>query len=146
MGFRQARLGFRTRSWLRVEGQIRSNEYEGSDNLHPLLKLATLSPLSAPSHDVAIVYDYLHVGKWWRGTTLYIGKRSEGKRAKILVYMKSFPVGARIPVYVNPLNPKESVLIPGVSLQFVQLLLLGVVMTGIGGYLGWIMLRASGVI
>jgi len=137
----QAWRGLRAKSWDKTQGLVLEYLYSGTADAPTVLKV--VQPLSAPSNEIHIRYEYLYRGEWFRGWRIYFGKRATGNKKKAYSYLKRFPAGSAIEVYVNPSRPAESVLLPGIGYSVTHLFILGLIMLVVGGYLARLTLQAA---
>lgn len=138
----QSFRSYESKKWIQCDGQILAHHYRGADNADIVLKVIG-GLLSPPSHEVLIDYEYLWKGQWLRGTRVCFGKRSEGTRKRAFEYLGKFPAHRVVTVYVNPKNPRDAVLLPGVSRSTIQLCVLGVVLGVVGFYLAFVVIQAG---
>ncbi len=138
---KQGFKGHVSKSWNKTEGYVVENMYSGSDLRPALLKI--VQPLSAPSYSANVRYEYQAMNEWRKGRNLYFGNRSHGNRKRVLEQLSRYAPGAIIPVYVNPVNPDESVLIPGVSAPTIGLFSFGIILILVGSWLTTIVYLAS---
>ena len=81
-------------------------------------------------HD--LLYRYQFAGASYSSSQVYRTDLPISSEKHLLELIQRFPVGTVQPVYVNPLNPEEAILIKGVSLQLILALVFALACFGFG--------------
>ena len=62
-----------------------------------------------------ITYEYHHKGNRYVGNKIYFGYGSSSEKDDFTEIVNLLPEGKNVSVYLNPENPNEAVLIPGIQ-------------------------------
>lgn len=140
-GVYQLQMARQSASWSVAEGRIEGVDIEVS---------TTTRKRSSSSHPPAhqkktryyfsLTYSYVVDGQTHRASRYAFGRGSRvGKahrtRAEALKAARAFPTGDPIPVYYDPSDPSEAVIIAGVSGAIWLPFLFGLLFVGLGGFL-----------
>lgn len=102
-GIRSCLIAHKSKTWVPVECEVISSNIEetrGSDG-DPMFK--------------AIVnYQYGYDGNNIVGDKIYFGYSSSSDKEDALVIQQNLTKGKKITAYINPDNPKDAVLVPGI--------------------------------
>ena len=93
-----------SRTWPQVEGTMVVSEVESR---------RTTDRGTSTSYTPKVAYRYEVAGDGHEGTRFELIERGEATRTAIEAKLDKFPLGARVAVYYDPDDPRESVLKPG---------------------------------
>jgi len=65
--------------------------------------------------EAKIGYQYMYGSQQYSGDKIYFGYTSSSEQEDSSQLIAAFPEGKEVKVYINPKNPKEAVLIPGIT-------------------------------
>lgn len=119
-GFISIPKSFKTKNWIEVSGKVTDSHLVKTQKTHRSGKRITA--FSANIH-----YEYIIDGQTYSGSKNRFSERSlNGEKIKQTM-LERFPIGATVPVYYNPNNPNESVLVKG--LNTIYLFAIGIFLT-----------------
>ena len=93
----------RAKDWAEVKGRILQAESETFDEPQVYVKVNKLRP--------RVRYSYLYSGCEYTGSQVTLEDRSLKAEASSNAFWENWSLGSEITVYVNPRDPKESVLL-----------------------------------
>ncbi len=127
-GARQVLKARASEQWPSVPGVVTSaemsvNSSSGSDS-------------SGPTYGAEVLYEYEAEGEQRVGDRVEFGEVATGDPADAQSVLDRYPVGAEIAVFVNPEDPLDSVLEPGISASTFFLPVFGCVFAFVGALVG----------
>ena len=135
-GFDRAWLGSASESWVEVEGEILSSRVDRSRGR------SAATSRTEWRYYARLGYRYEFEGRSYPGSKISYddppgGSDESGKR-KAETFLSDFPRGATVPVWVNPDNPEQSVLLRGTTGSGVWIPLgFGIVAFSVGAWMTW---------
>ncbi len=94
----------KTKSWQPSNGEINQSEIK-----------KTWDADKQEIYEAKIVYIYTMGGNTYHGDKIFFGYEPDDKKLENEAIVKHFPVGKKIPVYINQTNPGEAILFPGIQ-------------------------------
>lgn len=116
LAIRNARRGSASRRWPQVQGRV----------LRSFVLVQTDSE-GGRSTKPQVEYEYVVEGATYRGTRLRYGQTGSWSQKQAERVIAPFQAGASVPVFFDPLKPRDAVLIPGTSWGNAAIALSGIV-------------------
>jgi hypothetical protein len=123
--------------WPSVEGVILESKVVTEERQMEKLK-------KVDAYRAAISYRYSINGKDYLSKQVQHDPETKTYSAFADNLVKTFPVGKKVPVFYNPDNPSEAVLLAGSGFQSYVMIGLGIAMDTAGAFLIFFLLRAKG--
>jgi len=102
----------KTTDWVEVGGKVTDSQLTKSQRIKRTGQF--ISVFSAN-----IDYQYIVDGETYSGSRRKFADRSKDGEKVRQAMLKRFPIDAAVPVYYNPNNPGESVLVKGLDAKFI---------------------------
>ena len=119
--FRNAIKGHASREWQQSECVVRRSFVQ-----------VTVDQSNSRSMSPSLEYEYQFNGETLKGTRIRYGQIGTGSRTAAEKVLLPYPVGARVPLFVNPDKPQECTLVVGMSWGNVFNLVAGLIFIACG--------------
>jgi hypothetical protein len=120
--------GVISKTWPCVMGTVESTEIV-------VFHQSTPGKRGESGYKPKITYNYLANGKPYKSSRLKFLAPNYPCREMAQKIIDKYPVNAKIPVYHNPSNPADSLILPGVTLGSLMLIPIGIILVVAGWYI-----------
>jgi hypothetical protein len=121
LALRNAAKGIASRGWTQTSGTI----------LRTFVLVET-DPEGSKGFTPSIEFEYVVEGNRYKGSRLRYGQVGSSKRELAERTIAAYPLGTSVPVFFDPRNPKDSVLLCGTSWGNLFIAVAGVAFLGTG--------------